>query len=199
MDTSRLPTLRLAARKAIELKGCVATSQIGRGRPENAFLGLSGPYEGDCAVRTAKHGWFAFPWNTDHWGTLRDSKFVLVANYDDDDAPASVAVRFFQADRLLDAFDAARQARLKRGLKVSDNTGMWVALHEYPSLPDNDNFEALADWVVHIPLPLDPARVLAAPAALSNPPPGLSIAEAKLRLAAHYGVEPQAIEIVIRG
>ena len=198
MDNSRLSILRASARQAIESKGCAAASLIGRGRPENAFLRLSGAYEGDCAVRTAKHGWFAFPWNEDHWGTLRESKFAMVVSFDDDDAPTATSVHFFQADRLLKAFDVARQARLKRGLKVSNNTGMWVALHAHPSLPDNDNFEILADWVVRAPLTRKQPQASAAPDSASNPR-GLSIAEAKMRLAAYYGVDPQTIEIVIRG
>lgn len=198
MDNSRLATLRLSARRAIELKGCSATSLIGRGRPENAFLRLSGAYGGDCAVRTAKHGWFAFPWNEDHWGTLRESKFALVVSYDDDDAPTATSVHFFQADRLLVAFDAARQARLKRGLKVSNNTGMWVALHKHPSLPDNDNFEILAEWVIRSALPHEQPQASVAPTSAPKTQ-GLSIVEAKMRLAAYYGVDPQAIEIVIRG
>jgi hypothetical protein len=120
----------------------------------------------------------------------------MVVSYDDDDAPTATSVHFFQADRLLKAFDVARQARLKRGLKVSDNTGMWVALHAHPSLPDNDNFEVMADWVIRTALPRKQTQTSVASA---PPPQGLSIAEAKIRLAAYYDVAPQAIEIIIRG
>ncbi len=195
-DTSGL---RQAARIAIESKGADAVSIIGRGRPENTFFQLSGAYNGSCAVRTAKHGWFAFPWNKDHWGTLRDCDFVLVATADNEDRPSAIDVHFFEASDLRKAFDEARESKLAAGLKVSDWTGLWIALHDDPDAPRRSGAAKLAKWTVRQPLngteEPAPVAVTARPA----PTVGLNIAEAKRQLAAHYGVDVAAIEIVIRG
>ncbi|RYG81771.1 MAG: hypothetical protein EON59_14510 [Alphaproteobacteria bacterium] len=192
--------LRGFARSAIEKHGCSATNIIGRGRPENAFLELRGAYEGKCAVRTAKNGWFAFPWMTTDWGTLPESDYVLVPYADHDDPARGTKVYFFQADKLKPAFDAARAARIAAGKKVSDKTGMWVALHSVPGyLPTDTGFERLADWVEEF-APHTKGGAKAPPkAALDATPNRLSIAQAKQALAAYYDVSPEAVEITIRG
>lgn len=199
--------LRKAAREAIERQGAEAESVIGRGRPENTYFRLAGAYQGECAVRTAKLGWFAFPWMQDHWGTLRDCDYVLVPTADDDERPTAVDVYFFKADTLTAAFDTARESKLSAGLKVSDWTGLWIALHDEPDAPLRSGAAKLAEWVIRVELSdTSPARApsppnvgpIAAPTSAA-PQLSLSIAEAKRALAAHYGVDPSAIEIVIRG
>lgn len=193
--------LRAAARKAIEIKGAQAKSVIGRGRPENTYFKLTGAYEGECAVRTAKNGWFAFPWMQDHWGTLRDCDYVMVPTADDEENPSAVHVYFFKADDLEVAFDKARASKLAVGLKVSDWTGLWIALHEHQDAPQRSGVAKLAEWSLRIDL----ADAHVAAVTLEDAVPkqtyqlGLSIAEAKKALAAHYGVDAAAIEIIIRG
>jgi hypothetical protein len=193
--------LRRAARSAIELKGAQAESIIGRGRPENTYFKLTGAYQGECAVRTAKHGWFAFPWMQDHWGTLRDCDYVLVPTADDEANPTAVHVHFFKADTLKEAFDRARESKLAAGLKVSDWTGLWIALHEDRDAPQRSGAAKLAEWSLRIDLTDAPvaAAAVSPSAPVHTSQPGLSIAEAKQALAAHYGVDIAAIEVVIRG
>jgi len=191
--------LRFAARQAIEDKSTNATSIIGRGRPENTYFELSGAYQGSCAVRTAKYGWFAFPWNVDHWGTLRDCKYVLVATADSEEGPTAIEVYFFKAEVVRQAFDEARESKISAGLKVSNHTGMWIALHLEPESPKRSNVGRLADWVVRIPIGDHSNDIAGTKTAGPKSSIGLSIAEAKPLLAAHYGVDMTAIEIVIRG
>jgi hypothetical protein len=202
MSKANPTMLRKAARAAIERKGAHAQSIIGRGRPENTYFKLTGAYVGDCAVRTAKFGWFAFPWMQDHWGTLRDCDYVLVATADDEDRPSAIDVHFFDAKTLTSAFDKARESKLSAGLKVSDWTGLWIALHDDPDAPQRSGAAKLASWSLRIDLSDQPEPVAeSANAGPSEPPAGLNltIADAKKALAAHYGVDPSAIEIVIRG
>ena len=83
-----------------------------------------------AAIRTTRDRWIAFPplAKGTKWKTLDDVAVVIVASVDSKEEPENIEVYIFPADEVRQRFDAAYAARVKAGLVVRDDFGMWVNL-----------------------------------------------------------------------
>ncbi|MFZ5780410.1 MAG: hypothetical protein ACOY4R_09460 [Pseudomonadota bacterium] len=120
-----------AAKRAAEEQGFALTRVPGRGRSNVWEIERKGKSR-KTSIRTTRNRWFAFPplKSGTRWKTLSDVEDVIVASVNDKDDPTNVEVYFFDGDAVRAAFDVAYAARVKAGLTVKDNFGMWINLDQ---------------------------------------------------------------------
>ncbi len=165
------------------------------------------------SIRTTQDTWIAFPRTKgdESWLTLDEVDAVVPVSVDDKDDPKFAKVHLIDGDEIRSRFNRAYEARKNAGHKIPMCHGVWVSLY----IPEaNDpvhhvgagaglKFPPIAT-VALSPKPEDTAD-LSIPDSdgdtglISNSPDEapLSIAEAKRRLAATFGVDPSSIKITV--
>ncbi|MGH8251707.1 MAG: hypothetical protein ACREVI_13610 [Steroidobacteraceae bacterium] len=120
-----------AATRALKESGFDLKRVPGRGRA-NVWEIAQGGKSKRASIRTSKDRWFAFPplKRGTKWKTLDTVDVVIVAVVDDPQDPRSIEVYLFDAPDVQKRFDASYAARIKAGMTVRDNFGMWVGLDE---------------------------------------------------------------------
>lgn len=161
------------------------------------------------AIRTSQDTWLAFPRTPDDasWATLSDVDMVVASSVDVPDDPRVAQVHFLDAAELVRRFDRAYEARLAAGHTIPVGRGVWVSLYRDEA---NEPVQRVGAGIgnLHPPvarIPLDEVesaagKASAEPQRSSDPAiEVLSIAEAKLRLAKTFGVDPANIKITVEG
>lgn len=118
-----------AAKKAAAAQGYALERLPGRGL-SNIWQLTKGGKTKVTSIRTTRDRWVAFPplAGGTKWKTLDEVDTVLVATVDARENPQNVQVYMFPADDVRKRFNGSYAARIKEGLKVQDNFGMWVSL-----------------------------------------------------------------------
>lgn len=198
--------LRGAAVMALMKRGYEVESFTGRGRPPGTFLKLTKDgKESVCTVRSTRDRWIAFHRREDGgWDTLDKADFVAIAAVDDRQTPTKMEVYLLEQAPVTKAFDAAFEARTNAGHIIKENTP-WVGLDAPKTQSVTAIGAGLADKALWCEV-IGPGSEAAHEELVSGPgdipapeKTTLTIADAKKGLAAHYGVTPESIEIIIRG
>lgn len=173
-------------------------------------------------IRTSQDQWFAFPRDADgQWLGLDDvgaeRVIVVVLNTRDEDADKVAFVHDFTADAVRKRLNLNYKARIKAGYSVRDHIGNWISLYgEYDKstaslagagigneykpvdrIPLNfEGIEAVETEEVETEdAPITETQKLA----VAPSSEGLTIPEAKRRLAITFGVDPSNIKITVEG
>ena len=165
------------------------------------------------SIRTTQDTWIAFSRTKDDkgWRTLDEVDAVVPVSVDDKDEPKFALVHFIDGDEVRSRFNRAYEARKNAGHKIPTDRGVWVSLY----LPE------ASDPVSHVgagvgrefpsieEVALSPESEVSSDLAASDSDGDdgstsipsdegtLSIAEAKRRLAATFGVDPSSIKITV--
>jgi hypothetical protein len=149
-----------------------------------------------AVIKTSSGGRISFGRRDEKWSGLDDSDFIVIV------APTSLhnedhMVSMFDQQTMKTVFDANHAAQDKAGMAALPN---WLApFHEEGRGPRGvgDGFGDKALWSVPLTTPsVSPPSPKNRPVDATRP---LTIAEAKLGLAKTFGVDPDAVEITIRG
>jgi len=118
-----------AARRGAEEAGYKLERLPGRGL-SNVYAARKNGETRTFSIRTTRDRYIAFPplEGGTKWKTLDDVDSVLVATVDSAESPTAVEVYLFRADEVRKRFDASYAARVKNGLVMRDNFGMWLCL-----------------------------------------------------------------------
>jgi hypothetical protein len=149
-----------------------------------------------CVIKVSSDGRISFGKSDGKWNGLEGSDFVVVVAptfWGGDDHIVSL----YDQETMKAVFDANQTAQQKAGMGHLPN---WVApFHEEGRGPRGvgDGFGDKALWSE--PLTVASTTAPPAPAAAAKTVRALTIAEAKLGLAKTFGVDPDAVEITIRG
>lgn len=122
-----------AATRALKESGFGLKRVPGRGRANVWEITKAGKSL-RASIRTSKDRWFAFPplKRGTKWKTLDTVDVVIVAVVDNARDPKGIEVYLFDAPEVRKRFDASYAARIKAGMTVRDNFGMWVGLDDDP-------------------------------------------------------------------
>lgn len=161
------------------------------------------------SIRTSQDCWVAFPRSPGDqgWLTLDDVDLVLVVSVDDKDTPREVRAHLIPADEMRKRYDRAYAARMEANYSIPVGRGVWLALYQRES-QDPVTLVGAGAGLDYPPIyvkPLDgKAKVdleaqAAADESSEEDERPLTIAEAKRRLAATFGVDPSAIKITVEG
>jgi hypothetical protein len=128
-ETIKWHLMVAAARQGAEAEGYELERVPGRGLSNVWTITKDGKTQ-RAAIRTTRDRWIAFPplAKGTKWKTLDDVSVVIVASVDSKEEPENIEVYIFPADEVRQRFEAAYVARVKDGLVVRDNFGMWVNL-----------------------------------------------------------------------
>lgn len=166
------------------------------------------------SIRTTQDTWIAFPRDPadERWGTLSDVDAVVAVSVDDPSKPLNANVHFLDGDEVRARFDRAYAARLKAGHSIPAGRGVWVGLYQAEAA-EPPSHVGCGIGLVHPPIAQVPLTNMQTPEAAgseakavmqvaANMPAEqeeapLTIAEAKRRLAATFGVAPDNIKITI--
>lgn len=172
----------------------------------------------NVTIRTSQDTWIAFPRNAGDtgWSTLEDADLVLAASLDEKGG-SYANFHLMGADDIRARFDRAREARLKANHVMPAERGIWISLYNQEADEPVSMVGAGAGlkwpaFAKDVPVLLDhqidatatenedndepPAPILVAGAPDDAP---LTIPEAKRRLALTFGVDPDAIKIIVEG
>jgi hypothetical protein len=159
------------------------------------------------SIRTTQDTWIAFP-RTERdrgWRTLDEVDLVVAVSVDDPHNPKFAKVHMLDGDEMRDRFNRAYAARKRAGHTIAIGRGVWVSLY----IPEGN------DPVSHVgagaglktpaiaTIPLTDNLLSIGEIAgqkefePSAPENGLSIAEAKRRLAITFDVKPENIKITV--
>ncbi len=160
-------------------------------------------------IRTTQNTWIAFPRKDDDsdWVTLADADLVMAVSVDDGVDPRFAQAHLIDGGEMRDRFDRAYQARLAAGHSIPRRRGVWVSLYQQEAQDPVNRVGAGAG--------LEHPAILRVP--LDEPSPeegseevedfeeaesgaadeGLTITEAKRRLALTFGVDPSSVKITI--
>ncbi|MEQ1756700.1 MAG: hypothetical protein ABL986_00140 [Vicinamibacterales bacterium] len=174
------------------------------------------------SIRTSQDAWIAFPRNQEDtdWVTLSEVDEVVAASLDPDDHAFATVFRL-DGDDVRRRFDRAYKARIDAGYSIPVGRGVWVSLFREESTDPVTHVGAgIARGrrpLVRVPLEIDTAGLqpevelepyVASGDGRDNTPPstrtpsaadneGITIPEAKRRLALHLGVDPSSIKITV--
>ena len=200
--------LRDAAEKALQENGWRVTKPAGTGKSSIRKIERDGKSM-LVSIRTTQDQWIAFPRLQDDsgWGTLPDIDAVVASSVDDIDEPTEALVHLLDGDEMRDRFQRTYDARKAAGYTQPPGRGVWISLYEKEQAEPPTKVGAGAG-LKHPPiarLPLEtggggtvPATPAASPSS-PEPEPQITIPEAKRRLAAAFGVEPENVKITIEG
>ena len=168
------------------------------------------------AIRTTQDTYISFPRNADDsaWVTLGEVDKVVAVSVDEPTKPKFAQVHLIDGDDMRKRFDRAYAARLAADHSIPVGRGVWVPLYieDAPSPPSHVGGGAglVNRAIAKVPLeaavrsaassgPGAPAtpRVPDAAGSGDRETPPLTIAQAKLGLARHFGVEPSSIRITV--
>jgi len=207
-----------AAKRGAESRGYALVREPGRGLSNIWTITKDGQTK-RASIRTTRNRWFAFQplEKGTKWKTLDEVDVVIVASVDSADEPTNVEVFVLPADEVREGFSASHAARVKAGLIVQDNFGMWVAL----DFDDRDIPVAVGSGIAkkHKPVAVYPIEQLATEKDLAQtqhradegrapgdaealPPRCTTIAEvmawARRRVAEIAGVQADAIKLDLK-
>ncbi len=154
------------------------------------------------AIRTTQDTWIAFPRTDDDkaWVTLSDVDAVVAVSVDDGEKPKFAKVHMLDGDEMRERFDRAYAARKEAKHTIPIGRGVWLSLYKDEGTNPIQLVGAGAgnqtEPLAIVPLD-DVDRMLdeGVQPTVSEPP--LTIAEAKRRLAATFGVDPSSIKITV--
>jgi hypothetical protein len=162
------------------------------------------------SIRTTQDRWIAFPRNKQDTGftTLEEVDLVVAASVDDQHNPRFAKIHLLPGDEMRQRFERAYEARKRAGYTLPSGRGVWVSLYEQEMRDPVNRVGAGAGRkyaATEVPLvPVDGASEddddvdadgETQEAAIAEAP--LTIAEAKRRLAASFGVSVDDIKITI--
>lgn len=165
------------------------------------------------SIRTTQDTWIAFPRTEGDksWRTLDEVDAVVPVSVDDKDEPKFAKVHLIDGDEVRSRFNRAYEARKNAGHKIPIGRGVWVSLY----LPEANDPVSHVGAGVGLKFPpiatvaLSPETEAAADLSVSDSDGDtgsvpdlsgeapLSIAEAKRRLAATFGIDPSSIKITV--
>lgn len=165
------------------------------------------------SIRTTQDTWIAFPRTEgdESWRTLDEVDAVVPVSVDDKDEPKFANVHLIDGDEVRSRFNRAYQARKNAGHKIPIGRGVWVSLY-IPEASDPVSHVGAGAGLKFPPIAtvaLSPEADLTADLSVSgnvgatgsvpnsSGEASLSIAEAKRRLAATFGVDPSSIKITV--
>lgn len=140
------------------------------------------------------------------WITLDNVDVVLAVSVDDPESPRKALVHWLPADEMRDRFNQALEARkgAKRNMRQRD--GIWIPLYEREDDSVNVSYVGGGAGLDHPAIATVPLSVGHTPPPPPTPHPasgngaeaaGLTIAQAKRGLSAHFGVPEAGITITI--
>lgn len=157
------------------------------------------------SIRTTQDTWIAFPRDKmdSKWVTLSDVDLVAAVSVDDPETPQFAQIHLLDADDVRARFDRAYAARIEAGYKIPVGRGVWVSLY-HPEGNDPVTHVGAGAGLASAPI----AKVaLASQKSLAQQEPvqmhdgaleeGLTIPEAKRRLALTFGIDPDNVKITI--
>lgn len=159
------------------------------------------------AIRTTQDAMIAFPRNENDngWLTLDDVDYVVAVTVDDKNAPKNALAFMVDGDEMRERFNRSYRARLEAGHKIPKGRGVWISmfLPEEPGVASTVGGGIALGKEPMISKALDaldieslPETSISASNNTGDDAP-LTIAEAKMRLAATLGVDPEKVKIVI--
>ena len=157
------------------------------------------------SIKTTQDQWLAFSRTPDDksWSTLEDVDSVVVISVDDRENPRFANVHIIDSATLVERFNRAYTARKAAGHSIPVGRGVWISLYEEErELPLNLIAAGVAnDFPMIAKVPLEEDITAAAPdtdpSELAPQESGLTIPEAKRRLAITFGVDASAIRISV--
>jgi hypothetical protein len=159
------------------------------------------------SIRTTQDRSIAFPRMEDDksWRTLDEVDAVIAASVDDKENPHFANIHMLPGDEMRDRFNRTYTARLNAGHTIPLGRGVWLSLYADESANPVHHVGAGAGnkYPPFAKIPLDPAALISAENEADEGEPkaeeGLSIGEAKRRLAMTFGVDPSSIKIIVEG
>ncbi len=156
------------------------------------------------SIRTTQDTWIAFPRTEGDksWRTLDEVDAVVPVSVDDKDEPKFAKVHLIDGDEVRERFNRAYEARKIAGHKIPIGRGVWVSLY-IPEATDPVSHVGAGAGLKFPPIAIVPllpesaAKDETASSPHSSDEAVLSIAEAKRRLAATFGVDPSSIKITV--
>lgn len=160
------------------------------------------------SIRTSQDQWVAFPMDPKGkgWVTLDDVDVVLAVSVDDPESPGNALVHWLPADEMRKRFNQALEARKGAKRNMRQRGGIWIPLYEREDASANVSYVGGGAGLDHPAIATVPLSVGRTPP--PSPPPhfasgngadgnGLTIAQAKRGLSAHFGVPESGITITI--
>lgn len=213
--------LREIATKALEAQGWTVQKMPGTGKSSLRRL-VRGTEQRIVSMKTSRDTWVAFARNAarDGWETLSDVEMVVIASVDDPEHPKEALIHLVPADDMRDRFDRALKARLTEGYSPDQDRGIWISLYREDAPNPVVNVGAGAGLayppIARVPLEAGEAATFSRPGdpvltaggssdgSLVNSginrvdaEAPLTIAAAKRRLAATFGVPESNIKITV--
>jgi hypothetical protein len=158
-----------------------------------------------ASIRTTQDTAIAFPRiaGDTGWRTLDEVDVVVPVSVDDPENPQAAKVHMINGDEMRDRFNRAYAARKAAGHTIPEGQGVWLSLY-MPEAQSPVSLVGAGAGLKHPPIAVVPLAEKPA----EQPPHEASqafvaadapftIAEAKRRLAATFGVTPEAIKITI--
>jgi hypothetical protein len=159
------------------------------------------------SIRTTQDRSIAFPRveGDKSWRTLDEVDAVVAASVDDKENPHFANIHLLPGDEMRDRFNRTYEARLKAGHTIPVGRGVWLSLYANESFNPVHHVGAGAGnkYPPFKKIPLDATKLISADSEVDEEEPkadeGLTIAEAKRRLAITFNVDPANIKIIVEG
>lgn len=191
-------------------------ARVPRGGKSSLRLITKGDESFKVSIRTSQDAWIAFPRKStgDGWVTLDDVEYVVAVSVDDRHNPMRASVHMIPSSDARERYERAYAARKNANHTLPTGRGIWLALYEKDAKDPVSHvgagmgldYKALAVFdLTKASLPVngdgaddEAEEVEAVGEHVSSTGGGpLTIADAKLRLAATLGVPISAIKIII--
>lgn len=196
--------------EALEADGWKVEKIPGSGKSSIRKITKSGT-ERVATIRTTQDTWIAFPRTDDDsaWATLEDADVVVASSVDEKENPKLGQVHIIEADEMRARFDRLYKARREAGHTMPIGRGVWISLYG-EEVSDPVYYVGAGAGLANPPVltrdllgpsseDSEPIAVETEPKVPENEAGPLTIAEAKRRLAATFGVREDDISITING
>jgi hypothetical protein len=196
--------------EALEVDGWKVEKIPGSGKSSIRKITKDGT-ERVATIRTSQDTWIAFPRTDDDsgWATLEDADVVIASSVNEKEDPKFGQVHIIEADDMRARFDRLYKARREAGHALPIGRGVWISLYGQ-EVPDPVYYVGAGAGLANPPLlkrellgvESEKSEHIAAeiePKVSESDAGSLTIAEAKRRLAATFGVREDDISITING
>jgi hypothetical protein len=149
----------LARQYLVETQKLTLEPVIASGRSPDAFFRCQDE-DGkvfDVAVRTAKRGRLAFRRKGDHWKTVEDADYVLIAAFGSKNAPRMADLYYLESEKVIRALNQAYNALSFSKKKAKGTFPVWISLEEVKSGPKAPGSGVVNEAIDHISIPLNAA------------------------------------------
>lgn len=195
-----------AAMAALEKDGWKVSRVAGSGKSSVRRI-TKGKDSKIVSIRTTQDRSIAFPRveGDKSWRTLDEVDAVVAASVDDKENPQFANIHLLPGDEMRDRFNRTYEARLKAGHTIPVGRGVWLSLYANESFNPVHHVGAGAGnkYPPFAKIPLDATALISADNEIDEDEAkaveGLTIAEAKRRLAISLGVDPGNIKIIVEG